>query len=301
MIGRTWHGWTKPENADAYESLLRAEVLPGIHRVPGYRGAFLLRREGGGGETEFVTLTLFASMAAVEAFAGADREAAVVPPEARRLLARFDARSVHFDVRLAPEGLLPPAAEPRLLRAVHYRRLDAPGGEHCRLLAAPDGLRLAGTAVLVDGGAPLTAEYEIACGEGGETRSVRVELARGAAVRRLDLVREPDGRWLLDGREAPALAGCLDVDLSVTPSTNLLPIRRLRLAVGQSAEVTAAWMRFPDLRVEPLSQLYARIADRRYRYESRGGAFTAELDVDEHGLPIAYPPFWERAAALDGE
>ena len=101
MIGRLWHGWTTHENADAYEALLRREVLPGIHRVPGYRGAYLLRRDAGP-EVEFVTMTLFESWDAVREFAGADYEAAVVPPAARALLARFDARSVHYDVLHQP-------------------------------------------------------------------------------------------------------------------------------------------------------------------------------------------------------
>jgi heme-degrading monooxygenase HmoA len=101
MIGRLWHGWTTHENADAYEALLRREVLPGIHRVPGYHGAYLLRRDTGP-EVEFVTMTLFESWDAVREFAGADFEAAVVPPAARALLARFDARSVHYDVLHQP-------------------------------------------------------------------------------------------------------------------------------------------------------------------------------------------------------
>jgi heme-degrading monooxygenase HmoA len=101
MIGRLWHGWTTHENADAYEALLRREVLPGIHRVPGYHGAYLLRRDAGP-EVEFVTMTLFESWDAVREFAGADFEAAVVPPAARALLARFDARSVHYDVLHQP-------------------------------------------------------------------------------------------------------------------------------------------------------------------------------------------------------
>ena len=101
MIGRLWHGWTTRENADAYEALLRREVLPGIHRIPGYKGAHLLRRDAGS-EVEFVTLTLWESMEAVRAFAGEDYEVAVVPPEARKLLSRFDARSAHYEVRLEP-------------------------------------------------------------------------------------------------------------------------------------------------------------------------------------------------------
>jgi heme-degrading monooxygenase HmoA len=101
MIGRIWHGWTKPENADSYEQLLRAEVLPGIHRVEGYRGAYLLRRVAGD-DVEFVTLTLFDSLDAVRAFAGEDYEAAVVPPPAQALLARYDPRSAHYDVVIHP-------------------------------------------------------------------------------------------------------------------------------------------------------------------------------------------------------
>ena len=107
MIGRLWHGWTTRGNAGSYEALLRAEILPGIHDVPCYHGALLLRREAGE-EVEFVTLTFFASMDAVRAFAGEDYEAAVVPAKARELLSRFDARSIHF------EALFTPSA-PRLL------------------------------------------------------------------------------------------------------------------------------------------------------------------------------------------
>jgi heme-degrading monooxygenase HmoA len=102
MISRIWNGRTRPENAAAYERLLRAEILPGIAaRVPGYRGAHLLRREDGG-EVEFVTVTWFDSLDAVRAFAGEDYEAAVVSPAARALLASFDARSRHYETLLTP-------------------------------------------------------------------------------------------------------------------------------------------------------------------------------------------------------
>jgi heme-degrading monooxygenase HmoA len=102
VIGRLWHGWTSRDKADAYEELLRSEVLPGIHRVDGYRGAYLLRRDVDEG-VEFVTLTLFESMDAVRAFAGEDYEVAVVPPKARELLSRFDPTSDHFEVVIQPD------------------------------------------------------------------------------------------------------------------------------------------------------------------------------------------------------
>ena len=101
MIGRVWHGWTTPENADAYDALLRSEVLPGIDRIDGFRGAHMLRRDAGD-EVEFMTLTVFDSLEAVRDFAGEDFEVAVVPPEARELLAHFDERSEHYEIRATP-------------------------------------------------------------------------------------------------------------------------------------------------------------------------------------------------------
>lgn len=100
MISRIWHGWTTPANADAYERLLRAEVFTGIaaRGIPGFRGIDLLRRPSGD-SVEFVTVMWFDSLEAVRAFAGPDYEVAVVPPEARALLQRFDQRSAHYEVR----------------------------------------------------------------------------------------------------------------------------------------------------------------------------------------------------------
>ena len=100
MISRIWHGWTTPENADAYESLLRHEILLGIQdrQIAGFRGIQLLRRSLATA-VEFVTIMEFDSLDAVRAFAGEDYEAAVVPPQARALLSRFDERSRHYEVR----------------------------------------------------------------------------------------------------------------------------------------------------------------------------------------------------------
>jgi heme-degrading monooxygenase HmoA len=95
-----WHGWTTVENADAYERLLKSEIFTGIanRRIEGYRGIQLLRRAHDS-EVEFVTMMWFTSLEAVRAFAGDDYTRAVVPPKAQALLARYDQRSAHYDVR----------------------------------------------------------------------------------------------------------------------------------------------------------------------------------------------------------
>jgi heme-degrading monooxygenase HmoA len=100
LICRIWHGWTTPENAEAYDALLREEIFQGIsaRKLDGYLGIDLLRRELSGID-EFVTIMWFESLDAVRAFAGNDYERAVVPPAARKLLLRFDERSAHYDVR----------------------------------------------------------------------------------------------------------------------------------------------------------------------------------------------------------
>ena len=100
MISRIWHGWTAPANADAYEALLKSEIFVGIgeRQIAGYRGIQLFRRPLEN-EVEFVTLMWFDSLDSVRVFAGEDYEVAVVPPKARLLLAHFDARSQHYEVR----------------------------------------------------------------------------------------------------------------------------------------------------------------------------------------------------------
>jgi len=100
MISRIWHGWTTTENADAYESLLKNEIFTGIsnREIVGYRGIHLLRRDLDK-EIEFITIMWFDSIDAVRSFAGEDYEVAVVPPKARALLSRFDAKSQHYEVK----------------------------------------------------------------------------------------------------------------------------------------------------------------------------------------------------------
>ncbi len=103
MIARVWHGWTSSRNADVYERHLRTTVLPGIHRVNGYKGAHLFRRQDGE-EVEFVAITYFESVDAVRAFAGLDYGVAVVSQEAKKLLERYDQRAEHYTVVLEPEA-----------------------------------------------------------------------------------------------------------------------------------------------------------------------------------------------------
>jgi heme-degrading monooxygenase HmoA len=99
MICRVWRGWTTKDNADAYERVVRGEVIPGIEarRIPGFRSIDLVRRERDH-DVEFMTLMWFDTIDSVKAFMGADYETAHVPEQAQAVLADFDKRSVHYEV-----------------------------------------------------------------------------------------------------------------------------------------------------------------------------------------------------------
>jgi heme-degrading monooxygenase HmoA len=97
MIARVWHGYTKPENADAYEAMLKPELLPGVSKMKGYQGSHLLRRNLGD-EVEFITIMLWDSIDAIQAITGPDYETAVIPEERRKYLLHHDAKSAHYEV-----------------------------------------------------------------------------------------------------------------------------------------------------------------------------------------------------------
>ena len=97
MIARMWRGYSRPEQADAYEAMLKPELLPGLSRMKGYRGSYLLRRAAGD-EIEFVTVILWESLDDVRAAAGENYESAIVPEERRPYLTRWDDKAAHYEI-----------------------------------------------------------------------------------------------------------------------------------------------------------------------------------------------------------
>lgn len=98
MIARHWRGWTNPQNADAYEKLLREKVLPELQKIEGYQGGYILRSDNPD-EAEFVVVNFFASLDAVRQFAGPDFAVPVFEPEARQLLSKVEPLARHYEVR----------------------------------------------------------------------------------------------------------------------------------------------------------------------------------------------------------
>jgi len=183
-------------------------------------------------------------------------------------------------------------------RRVAWRRSDdVETDEHCTLTVRDGGLSLVGTLIGSEGGLPIRIEYRVLADRSGLTTAVHVRDLRGFETRTLSLERNAKGSWTVDGAGARGLRGCTDVDLGCSPSTNTLPIRRLRLAIGASQTIQAAWVRFPELSVIKAAQTYTRLDDLTYRYAS--GTFAAELTADDDGLVAEYAE-WRRTGFAVG-
>jgi hypothetical protein len=177
--------------------------------------------------------------------------------------------------------------------AILWRRLDTPGHDACRLEQTGTGWRLDGMAAFRHEGGPTCLAYQVECDEKWRTSKGSVQGWVGA--RRVDLLirRTPAGVWTLQGKVAPHLEGCFDLDFGFTPATNLFQLRRVALQVGQSATVPVAWLDVADSALQVLRQLYVRRAAGTYWYEAPRFGYAAALDVLPVGFILRYPGLWE--------
>lgn len=176
--------------------------------------------------------------------------------------------------------------------SIIWRRLDKPGHESARLFFADSLWQMTGTAVFLHDQLPCCLDYALKCDALWQTLSCEVKGWIGDELVTVEISVDQSRRWWLNGNECVCVADCIDIDLNFSPSTNLLPIRRLNLEIGQEAVVRAAWLRFPSLRLELLEQSYRRVGKSTYRYESAGGSFVAMLEVGDEGFVTNYPNLW---------
>lgn len=166
--------------------------------------------------------------------------------------------------------------------------------------AVNDGHLLAGCTSAVEGGSSWVVDYAIEVDTAWRTRSARVTGRSNTGSRERWLESDGVGRWRVDGHSAPHLDGCLDVDLESSALTNALPVHRLGLLPGASAQAPAAYIRALDMTVERLEQHYARTGDddrrQHYDYAAPSFDFSCQLVYDETGLVLAYPGIAVRAA-----
>jgi uncharacterized protein len=139
---------------------------------------------------------------------------------------------------------------------------------------------------------PHAIEFTVVCD--GSWRTREVEVIEPASGRRIMLFADGAGGWSSGTGALPALQGAIDVDISATPFTNTLAIRRSQLGVGEHVDIVTAYVSVPDLTVSPDPQRYTRPSERSYRFESLDSEFTREITVDDHGFVVEYPGLFSR-------
>jgi uncharacterized protein len=181
---------------------------------------------------------------------------------------------------------------------LEWEALDWPGLEHVVVAADAAGFHANGQLVLGPPVGPATVSYQLACDPSWRVTGLTIAATNAAGSQTVALTASHDGHWQADGQPRPDLDGCIDIDISLTPLTNTLPIRRLSWARGTVHELDVVYVSAPDLTIHRASQRYTLLdpvaTDNAavYRYES--GSFKADLPVDADGFVSDYPGLWRR-------
>ncbi len=162
-----------------------------------------------------------------------------------------------------------------------------------------DGWHIEGCTTAIESHQTWVVDYTIHLDQSWRTQSARISGRSASGSHASVLELEGEGRWLVDGKTAPQLDGCLDVDLESSAMTNAIPVNRMRLPVGGQASCPAAYIRAHDLAIERLEQTYVRIPDvashQRYDYSAPAFEFACRLVYDDSGLVLDYPGIAVRA------
>lgn len=181
---------------------------------------------------------------------------------------------------------------------VMWVALTGAGLEHLHVLQHDEGNAIDSVVIGMEHETPFRLWYEIHTDKDWKVRRCTLRLL-GGGYQEITLHADGEGRWT-DAAGVPlsVLDRCIDIDISVTPFTNTLPIRRLSLQPGQSADLLVAYLTVPQLQVRMMQQRYSCLEHRTdggiYRYESLDSGFTRDLSVDAQGLVIDYPGIWKR-------
>ena len=175
--------------------------------------------------------------------------------------------------------------------AIHWQRLDTQGAETALLEDVAGGWLLTGVAAFIHDKKPCGFSYTVKCSDHWQTLSANISGHVGTQTHNYQISKRGNS-WRINDEDCPCVQGCIDIDIGFTPSTNLIPIRRLDLANGETASIETAWFQFPNMRLVALAQTYTRLASNKYRYESPENNFTCTVETNEDGFVTQYPGFW---------
>ena len=173
-----------------------------------------------------------------------------------------------------------------------WKALYTAGHDTACLTETEDGWALNGTAVYLKDALSTALTYQLSLAPSWETRSGLIEGRVGGTPVSHDIRRDRDG-WLLNGERQRELDGVVDLDFGFTPATNFAQLRRMNLSVGEKTHITVAWMDVDSVSLQPLPQIYERLSEHAYDYNSPQGPYRATLQLEETGFVKLYPELWQ--------
>jgi hypothetical protein len=176
-------------------------------------------------------------------------------------------------------------------RILRWRDGSGKGLEHLALTM--EGGRIEARSVVISAEHDRAWTYRILCDANWHALSLSLAEVDGDA--RLELEGDGHGAWSSMGRPVPELEGAVDLDLTITPFTNTLPIRRLPVDIGQTAEIVTAYVDFPGLTLRPDPQRYTRLSATIYHFEALDSDFEQDITIDADGFVVDYPTLFARA------
>lgn len=166
--------------------------------------------------------------------------------------------------------------------------------EYCTVETSDTDIRIAGTIVGFGEDTPFSVNYDIIADRLWQVSSLEMAVEKNADCSWISLKRDPDGKWTQSGHIRPEWQQCIDIDISLTPFTNTLPINRLRLEANERTELNVLYINILRDEIRPVKQWYTKLNDKLYRYEGVVKDFKAEIGVDEDGLVTVYPEIFSR-------
>lgn len=171
--------------------------------------------------------------------------------------------------------------------------------ENCLMETTTAGSEISSTIVGLYEGKLYKVEYRIRTNQHWETVFLEINSRHSNQTQLIQLEGDGKGNWMLNGKQADQFSGCIDVDIPVTPFTNTLPIRRLRLDHNQSQELQVLYCDVLGQQLRSALQRYTCLSDTEYHYENVPNDFEATIQVDGSGLVIDYPLLFVRTAVLE--
>jgi uncharacterized protein len=166
--------------------------------------------------------------------------------------------------------------------------------EYCNVETTETDIRIDGTIVGFGEDIPFSISYDIITDRLWQVTALEMAVEKAGEYSWISLQRDPDGKWTQSGHARPEWAKCIDIDISLTPLTNTLPINRLQLEPNDRREIDVLYINIFKDEIKPVKQFYTKLGDDLYKYEGVFRDFTADIKVDEDGLVVDYPTLFSR-------